>query len=116
MKKIKTSKSFYFKDKTHNNVIDLINTDFPISIEENEDLINRIYSRYPIINKSKISAIVILIFQSIRELLISGKILNFNNLFFDTKLFFYSYRYNNHIFPALKVQISTPPRMRKYEE
>ena len=54
------------------------------------------------------------IFQSMRELLILGKILNFHNLFFDTKL--HIFNHNNKLRPALKVKMSTPPSLRSYEK
>lgn len=111
MKKVKTVKQFFFKNKTHDEMVEIINKDLPIKIE-NTDLIDRIYVRYPLIDKIKISFIVKSVFQSMRELLILGKILNFNNLFFDTKLHFFDYRRNGHILPALKVKISTPPPLR----
>lgn len=112
MKKIKTAKQFFFKNKTHHEIVDLINEELPIGLKKNQDLILRIHARYPLIDKSSISLIVKTVFQSMRELLILGKILNFNNLFFDTKLHFFDHRRNGHILPALKVKISTPPPLR----
>jgi len=113
MKKTKTIKSFFFKGYTHNETVNIINKELPISLKYNEDLIDRIHFKYPILNKTEITIIVKLIFESIRELMILGKILNFNNLFFDTKFHFFKYRKEGRILPALKVKISTPPPMRK---
>lgn len=115
MKKPKHVKPFYFKDKTHQQVLDEVNRDLPISLKYNSDLINRIHDKNPLIEKSDISKIVIAVFQSMRDLMVLGKVLNFNNLFFDTKLHFFSHERSGHILPALKAKISTPPPLRKNE-
>lgn len=112
MKKPKCVKKYYFSNKSHYEMVDYINKELPINIKYNEDLINRIYSKYPLIDKSQISIIVKSVFQSIRDFLILGKVLNFNNLFFDTKLYFFAYCKKRHILPSLKVKISTPPPLR----
>lgn len=112
MKKLKYVKDFFFKNMSHIDMVELLNRKLPISLKDNEDLIDRIHSRYPLIDKTQISIIVKSVFQSIRDLLILGKVLNFNNLFFDTKLHFFDYRRGDYILPALKVKISTPPPMR----
>lgn len=113
MKKIKTTNPFWFKDLSHQEVADLLNKDYPINLKYNIDLIDRIHNRYPVINKTQIAFIVKAVFQTIRDLMVLGKILNFHNLFFDTKLHFFDYRKNGHILPSLKVKISTPPKLRK---
>jgi hypothetical protein len=115
MKKPKTVKPFFFKDLTHQQMVDLLNTEYPISLRYNEDLINRIHARYPLIEKSQVSIIVRSIFQSLRDFLVLGKVLNFNNLFFDAKFHFFDYHKNGHILPSLKVKISTPPPLRRHE-
>jgi len=116
MKKPKKVKPFYFKDLSHQEMVNLINEDIPVNLKYNEELVNRIYARYPLIEKSQVSLIVKAIFQSMRDLLILGKVLNFNNLFFDAKLHFFDYRKGGHILPSLKVKISTPPPMRRHDE
>lgn len=113
MKKPKIVKPFYFKDMTHQEMADLLNTDNPINLKYNESLVNRVYARYPSISRVQVAVIVKAIFQSFRNLLVLGKVLNFNNLFFDTKLHFFHYRKDGHILPSLKVKISTPPPLRK---
>lgn len=113
MKKQKVVKPFYFKDCSKQDVVDMLNNEYPINLKYNEDLVNRIHIRYPLISKTEVSIIVKAIFQSFRELLVLGKVLNFNTLFFDTKLFFFASLKNGHILPSLKVKLSTPPPMRK---
>jgi len=115
MKKPKTVKPYIFKDLSHQEMVDAINHKYPINMKYNEDLVNRVYERYPFINKSEVSLVVKLVFQSFRDLLILGKVLNFNNLFFNTKLLMFSHEKNGVIFPSIKVKISTPPPLKKYE-
>jgi hypothetical protein len=116
MKKPKVVKSFSFKDLSHQDMADLVNESHPVNLKYNEDLVNRVYARYSVIDKSKVAIIIKAVFQSFRDLLVLGKVLNFNNLFFDTKLLIFDYRKNGHIFPALKVKISTPPPLRHYDK
>ena len=113
MKKPKRVKPFNFNNLSHQQMVDLLNVELPVNIKYNEDLVNRVYARYPLIDKSSVSLIIKSVFQSFRDLLVLGKVLNFNNLFFDTKLHFFDYRKNGHILPSLKVKISTPPPLRK---
>jgi len=94
-------------------MVNLLNDDLPISLRKNEDLINRIHARYPLIDKSQISLIVKTVFQSLRELMVLGKVLSFHSVFFDTKLHFYLRNVKGVIKPSLKVKISTPPPMKK---
>jgi hypothetical protein len=113
MKKAKYVKPFYFKHKTHQQVLDEVNSQLPINLKYNGDIIDRIHTKYPLVEKSDISKIVIAVFQSMRDFMVLGKVLNFNNLFFDAKLHFFTHRRNGHILPALKAKISTPPLLRK---
>jgi hypothetical protein len=113
MKKLKTVKPFFFTDLDHQQVVDLVNYERPVNIKYNEDLVDRVYARYPLINKTQVSIIVKAVFQSLRDLLILGKVINFNNFFFDTKLLTFAHRRGGRILPSLKVQISTPPPLRK---
>jgi hypothetical protein len=115
MKKPKTVKPFFFKDRSHQEMVDQLNSDSPINLQYNEDLVNRVYARYPLISKAEVAQVITAVFQSMRDLLILGKVLNFNNLFFDTKLHFFDYRKGGHILPSLKVKVSTPPPMRHHE-
>ncbi|CAB4197018.1 hypothetical protein UFOVP1290_538 [uncultured Caudovirales phage] len=112
MKKPKVVKKYYFKDMTNSDMVELLDKELPINMKYNEDLIDRICNRYPLLDKKQISIIVKSVFQSFRDLLFFGKVLNFNNLFFDTKLLVFAHRRGGHIFPSLKVKMSTPPPLR----
>lgn len=112
MKKQKTIKEFFFKELERNDVANLVNKDLPINIKSLEPLINRIYERYPIIDKTQISIIVKTTFETLRELLVLGHILNLNKLAFDMKLHFFPHRLEK-IYAALKIKLTTPPKIRK---
>src|SRR5271157_4289870 len=101
---------------TNQEMVDQLNNEYPISLKRNENLVNRVHNRYPLLDKSEIGVIIKAIFTSFRDLLVLGKILNFNNLFFDTKLRFFEHGRGGHIFPALKVCVSTPPKLRNHEK
>jgi len=116
MKKPKTIVPFSFKEQTNQQMVDELNDIYPISLKHNEDLVNRVYARYPLLNKSEVGLIIKAVFASFRDLLVLGKILNFHSLFFDTKLHFFDHRRDGHILPSLKVRISTPPKLRKHEK
>ena len=107
MKKKKTVKPFYFtRDKE--DIIDELDRDHPISIKQFEMIINRIYLRYPLIDKAQISLIVQVVFETLRKLLVFGYVLNFNKFVFDMKLHFFTH---GNV-PMLKVKIKTPPKLR----
>lgn len=116
MKKPKRVKPFRFKDQSHQEMVDQLNTEHPVSLKYNEDLVNRIHAKYPLVEKAQVAIVVRSIFQSFRDLLVLGKVLNFNNLFFDTKLHFFDYRKDGAILPSLKVKISTPPPLRNHDD
>ena len=97
-------------------MVDRLNEDLPISLKYNEELVDRIYQKYPILDKAQIGFIVKSVFQSFRDLLVLQKVLNFNNLFFDAKLHFFDYCKGGHILPSLKVKLTTPPKLRKKDE
>lgn len=116
MKKPKRVKPFRFRDMSHQEMVDLLNTEQPVNLKYNEELVNRVHARYPLVDKSQVAIVVRSIFQSFRDLLVLGKVLNFNNLFFDTKLHFFDYRKGAAILPSLKVKISTPPPLRHHDK
>jgi hypothetical protein len=116
MQKLKTIVPFGFKDQTNQQMVDYLNDNYPISLRNNEGLVNQVHARYPLLAKSEVGIIIKAVFASFRDLLVLGKILNFNNLFFDTKLLVFTHTENGVIFQALKVHITTPPKLRKNEK
>lgn len=109
MKKPKTIKEFFFKEA---NINDKLNTTLPINIKHLESLIERVHKRYPLIEKSEVAIIVKMTFESFRELLVSGCILNFNKFVFNMKLYFF--KATNK--PAVKMKLTTPPPIRTHND
>ena len=62
-------------------MISLVNKELPINLNYNEDIINRIYDKYPLVNKKTIILVVNFTFIALRNFLIIGKVINFFNLF-----------------------------------
>lgn len=112
-KKIRPVKFFAFKDLTKEQMIDLINKEYNINLKYNEKLVNRIHDRYPNISKIEVSLIVKAFFESIRNLFLLGKVLNFNKLFFNAHFHFFDYRRFGRIFPSLRIILKTPPPIKK---
>lgn len=116
MKKPKKVKEFYFKDINHEDLLKEIDDQIPIKLKYNENLINRVCARYPYLSKTEVSIIVLNIFKGFRDMLVLGNIMNFHNLFFDTKLYFFDYLHKGRKLPAMKIKISTPPKLKKIKE
>src|SRR5579885_1443629 len=108
--------SYTFRNKSRQQMVDELNTERPVSLKYNEDLVNRVYARYPVIDKSEVGLIIKAVFSSIRDLWILGNILNFNNLFLGAKLHFFQRPGGGRILPSLKVRLATPPHLRNYEK
>lgn len=110
-------KPFEYKDMSKTEVIDLINYDLPINLSEIEHILDKIQDRYPFLLKSEISYIVKGIFECLRGLLIMGKELNFNRLFFKTKFRFYSQIHKTRPSVYLRVSAMASPALRgkKYD-
>lgn len=98
---------------TNQQMVDYLNDNYPISIKHNEDLINRVHARYPLLDKSEVGIIIKATFASFRDLLVLGKVLNLANLFLNTKLLTFTHRRGDVIFSAIKVHVSTSPKLRK---
>jgi hypothetical protein len=104
---------FNFRDCSKQELVDQLNEKDPISLKYNEELVNRVCERYPYIEKYETALIVKQIFSAFRDLLILGKILNLNKLFFNFKLNFFTHQRNGVIYPCVKTHINTPPKIRK---
>lgn len=86
-KKRRQQIDMFYKDMSTEDLIELLDTDFPISLKYNQDLVERISIRYPILPKKDVAIIVKGVFNSFRDLLVMGKRLTFEKLFSDAHLF-----------------------------
>ncbi len=116
MKKIKKTTKLIFNEMTDQELIQIINRDYPINIMFLEKIIDRIYAKYPLIDKIEISIIVKAVFESIREFLILGYIINFNRFIFDMKLHAFEFATKTKVYLGLKVKTTTPPSIRKIND
>jgi hypothetical protein len=107
-------KPFAFKGKTKQEVVDQLDQEFPITLKYNVELVDRVYARYPLIEKHQVGFIIKAVFVSFRELLILGKILNFYGLFYNARIFFTSELGADKIIrPRVKIKVATPPHRKK---
>jgi hypothetical protein len=72
---------FVFKKKTNAEISRLVDFIYPIKISNKEEFINRIYSRYPMVDKSSIALIVKIMFETMRLMLILGAIFKCDSFF-----------------------------------
>ncbi len=117
-KKSTVVKPFFFKDHSNEEVLKDLDNYKPIKLSYNEDLLERIYKRYPYLKKKEINLIVRSAFFTIREILLLGNIINFNGLMFDTKMHFIRKKIpqikvsKTKIGTFIKVHLGTPPSMK----
>lgn len=71
---------FHYLNKTKEEFRDYLNNKYPIGIKQFENIIHRIHSRYPILDKSEISIIVKTLVESIRDFIVMGCIINIMEL------------------------------------
>lgn len=109
MKKVKIAPVFHFKEQSKEDMIESLNAEFPLNLKDLAPLVDRIHEKYPYIDKSEISLIVKATFESIREFLVLGYVINFNKFLFDMKLHFY--RIKEKI--GVKVKAKTPPKFKE---
>jgi nucleoid DNA-binding protein len=92
-------------------IIDL-DQECPISLKDLEDLINRVHSRYPFIEKYKISLIIKSFFEILRELMVEGKSVSINGFFSNMKLiYFIKNRQHKKVYHS-KIKLSTPKSLK----
>jgi|SRR5579859_87312 len=79
-------KPFFFKNLTHQEVVDFFNENKPITLKYNLDLVDRVHAKYPLVSKKEIGIVIRASFQSFRDLLFLGKMLFFRDLFYNVLL------------------------------
>lgn len=112
MKYTKQIKKFIFQ-LPHDEIAQQIDDDYPITLKYNENLVDRVHSRYPFVSKKDVILVITAVFQIMRKVLILGDIINFHHLFFDVKFLFYFIIKNKKLTKNLKLKIKTPPGIKK---
>lgn len=113
MKNKKVVKEFHFVDLSKEELKDVINNKYPIKISKLEFIIEKIYNKYPLISKTEITLIVKAVFESMRDFLVLGYVMNFNKFIFDMKLNFFTHVLNGKINPALRVKLKAPAKLKE---
>lgn len=107
MKQAHRIKPFFF---TSPNILQELEQEMPIKLKKLENLIDRVHRRYPIISKMEVALIIKTAFEGMRELLVSGCILNFNRFVTDMKLHFGTH---GPRFAKVKVKLMTSPQLKE---
>ena len=79
---------FAFKQKTHEEVVNIINDKIPIKLNNNEDLVTRVHNRYPMVSKAEVALVVKSAFEVIRDCIILGKTINLHSIIVGMSLSF----------------------------
>ena len=103
---------FSYKDLSHEDVVKIINSELPIKLKYNEDLIDRISEKYPLLTKTQIAVIVVKTFETIREIFIRSDILNLSNFMCHSRFKFLK----NKDKLTLKLFSLTPKNLKNYNE
>ena len=111
-------KPFYFKDNTNNSITNkefntILDKDIPITLINNIDLVDRVHSRYPLLDKTDIAIIIKTVFESIRESLVICKNLSFKEFINRFYIIFYKTSRFGDIKHIVKTQFNTPKGLRK---
>lgn len=110
------NKLFFFKNRSSDEFVDIINKELPIKLIYNSDLIDRVHMRYPLLSKAQIALIVQSSFEGIRYFLLKGYVLNFHKVFIDTKIFICKYLRKGKYAPGIKIKVGTPEYLKAINE
>lgn len=88
------TKIFSFIGLTNEEMANKIEEELPIKhylffLHDEDDLVNKVHSRYPFVDKETVKYIISNIFVALRSLLIMGKIINLMPILTDFKLTFF---------------------------
>ena len=104
MKPKKVIDKFYFKDKGE----PLFKALKPIKLPQHPDIIERIYNRYPYLNKMEITIIVLTAFEVLRDLLLQGCTIILRPFMPDFRLYVFQHIRKGKKYSAVKVKTGTP--------
>jgi hypothetical protein len=114
----KYHQQFDFVDISAEELVRVLDQEYPIKMKTDK-LVDRVSARYPLIPKSDVALIIKYTFQTIRELLILGKMLYFPKLFQKMILFFYRrpllsefYHRKGEITTGVKIKMKTVEGLR----
>lgn len=109
----KETMPFFFQGESHQEMVKKINDKLPIQMIELEEIINRVYNRYPLISKSEVTLIIKTVLEGWREILILGETLSLPNVIFNMKLHFFVHMRKKILHPALKTRLGSSITIKK---
>lgn len=114
MSTIPPPRPLIFKDMNVEQFIKELNREFPIHLEYQKDLIDRVHARYPVLERSQIAYLIKNIFIVIRELLLRGKVLQLREIFNNTRLEVITNEKVGHLGSnhAVRLTAKTPPHLK----
>lgn len=92
----------------HDDLMKLISKNFPIKIKSIDSVITRIHEQYPVVDRSVVSSVVQAFFATMRDEMLSGKLLNFAKYLPAMGIFIYSRNEST----VIKTKIKTPESLK----
>jgi hypothetical protein len=106
-------KSFAFKNKSYEQLRNELNKKLPIKLKKyNNDLIKRVCERCTFLSPVDIKRIILGAFQSIRDLMVLRRIINFRTFLYDMKFNFFLHREKFKTYPCVRMSLKTPNLIR----
>lgn len=99
-----TTKSFSLVDGGR----PLLKSLYPIKLDNNLDVIDRVSLRFPYLNRAHIMVIIQTIFTTLRELVLQGNIVNLYPLAPNFRLYVFKHSKKHKDYPAVKVKVGEP--------
>ena len=90
-------------------IIKEINTKLPLDLKDLYPIVEKIHFKYPLVSIVEISQTIFNIFESMRELLLEGKVIKINKYFKDMEMIAYSPCKKSII---LRIKMKTPKDIR----
>lgn len=101
----RASKKFIYKGYTQQEIVDILNKDYPISLVDAEILIDRVHQRHPSLTKSDVSLVILYFFIILRDQLVLNKIIIMKEMI--KKMYLIVAISGKRIYPRIKLQTIT---------
>jgi hypothetical protein len=90
-----------------------LNKDLPLKLKSLEQINNAVAQKYPLLKKTEISLISKALMEEIRAQLLEGNSINVRNFLIGMKLYTFAKLRKNKIVFSTKIQVSSPPQIKK---
>lgn len=92
--------------------INILNRKYPISLKYIQHLVDRVYSRYPLIEKYEITLIIKYFFESIRDILLNDDIITIAGLFSSMRIIKFNRIRKDKFHYMIKVKLTTSQKLK----